>query len=852
MALFMGAAHPSDSVLWWQGFSRCCTGQATPLDPVVVFPSCVTPDVQEIFYAAEEKGVFDPLDDKVKAARTKGLKAKEADPLSGANEAAIQKEATKLLKAWFLSVFPTKNTPGAAASELSAMSQADLTTGVFIERFQLLCIRAGLTNDDGNVLDAQRHALLQKLHREVRENIEGVASISTFEEAKAAALAAEDKLRILLLTSPPAVNAIVPTKVYSGNGRQVARPGKAKEKHGHQASKHSKQPAAELGLCKFCFATGHSIDECHTRERIKKREAALKGDSGINALDSTLDGSVNDVCVSLFVDSGSQVTAMAESFRAKHPKLMAAVLSTPSCSLMSANKSQLKVIGETVVSIRIGNICKSQRVFVVESLSHDVIVGRDGIVNLGITIDGVSQSISVNGSSDDTCHPQRASSASIAVVAMNRTASSARGQFSSLGATAIRGNTNAPEPLSQTVAPAQSVDPLAVGFVPVSRHARDIGSSSERIEKVLALVTFGGITPDFNAGQLQRVRDLVAHYADVFHLPDEQLSTVRLPPIHIDTTTHPLPPMLCGPRRTTDEKEAVVEKEVAAGLKSGRYRWSSSHICSPVHVVTKDGPPGLPAKHRMTIDIARINPFIVQDPFPAPDISRIFTKIRNNIWRLTILDACNAFQQLLLDEASIYLTSFITHLGQLESTSVIFGMNVSPAVFNRAMATIFNGCPELIRYIDDMLDALPDFDTGIERLNKQLQTCRNFNLKLNPSKVKIFMESVEFLGQIVSANGIELAPKKVDDILRFRRIETKAEVQSFLGFCNAVGKYIPHLATALHPISERRRDGHDHGWTEEQERCLRWMEKQLRSPTVLHVWDRSLPLPDRSEIHRPY
>ena len=84
----------------------------------------------------------------------------------------------------------------------------------------------------------------------------------------------------------------------------------------------------------------------------------------------------------------------------------------------------------------------------------------------------------------------------------------------------------------------------------------------------------------------------------------------------------------------------------------------------------------------MLIDIGKVNEYIVQDPFTASDISRIFTQIRNKIWRLLVLDDANAFQQLRLAEGSRYLTSFITHLGQLESTSVIFGMNVSPAVFN--------------------------------------------------------------------------------------------------------------------------------------------------------------------------
>ena len=50
--------------------------------------------------------------------------------------------------------------------------------------------------------------------------------------------------------------------------------------------------------------------------------------------------------------------------------------------------------------------------------------------------------------------------------------------------------------------------------------------------------------------------------------------------------------------------------------------------------------------------------------------------------------------------------------------------------YSTAKATVFASCPELVRYIDDFLDAMPDFLTGIERLEWQLQTSSDYNFKL--------------------------------------------------------------------------------------------------------------------------
>ena len=67
-------------------------------------------------------------------------------------------------------------------------------------------------------------------------------------------------------------------------------------------------------------------------------------------------------------------------------------------------------------------------------------------------------------------------------------------------------------------------------------------------------------------------------------------------------------------------------------------------------------------------------------------------------------------------------------------------------------------------------------------------------LCLKPSKCEFFKKRVEYLGHIVSENGIETNPKKIKDIINWPLPNTVTQLRSFLGFCNYYRKFIQDYA----------------------------------------------------------
>mgnify|MGYP001554257834 CR=1 FL=1 len=65
---------------------------------------------------------------------------------------------------------------------------------------------------------------------------------------------------------------------------------------------------------------------------------------------------------------------------------------------------------------------------------------------------------------------------------------------------------------------------------------------------------------------------------------------------------------------------------------------------------------------------------------------------------------------------------------------------------------------DAIAYLDDVIALGTDLDSHIESLRRVLGRFREHNLKLKPQKCQLFQWKVEFLGKVVSPEGIAMDP----------------------------------------------------------------------------------------------
>ena len=64
-------------------------------------------------------------------------------------------------------------------------------------------------------------------------------------------------------------------------------------------------------------------------------------------------------------------------------------------------------------------------------------------------------------------------------------------------------------------------------------------------------------------------------------------------------------------------------------------------------------------------------------------------------------------------------------------------------------------------YLDDVIVYGKTLQECLERLETVLQRLRNYGLKLKTTKCHLFKKEVEYLGRIVSEQGVRTDPEKV-------------------------------------------------------------------------------------------
>ena len=123
-----------------------------------------------------------------------------------------------------------------------------------------------------------------------------------------------------------------------------------------------------------------------------------------------------------------------------------------------------------------------------------------------------------------------------------------------------------------------------------------------------------------------------------------------------------------------------------------------------------------------------------------------------------------------------------------EHTRMGMGLCNAPATFQRSMQLVLRGLTwtQVLVYLDDFVVLGKNFDGGLTNLQAALERFRQFTLKLKPNKCQLFQPEVEFLGKLVNANGISVAPANIEAIQRWPTPKSKKE----LGFLNYHRYYI--------------------------------------------------------------
>ena len=288
------------------------------------------------------------------------------------------------------------------------------------------------------------------------------------------------------------------------------------------------------------------------------------------------------------------------------------------------------------------------------------------------------------------------------------------------------------------------------------------------------------------------------------------------------------------PYRIPQAKLDQAKKEVEMMLELGVIEESNSPWSSPFIMVPK--PDGTT---RFCVNYKKVNRLSKFDAYPMPLMEEVIERIGPAKY-ITKLDLCKGYWQVPLTERSMQYTAFATPTGLYQFKYLPFGLHGAPATFQRMMDHLLRGKEEYAAaYMDDLVIFSNDWESHRIHLRDVLETLKQANLTVKPSKCRFGQTHVSYLGHIVGSGQVKPQKTKIEAIETWEKPKTKTDVKSFLGTTGYYRKFIPDYAETAAPLSDLTRKGNPNpvNWTPACEVAFKTLQEALCCEPVLRMPD---------------
>ena len=177
-----------------------------------------------------------------------------------------------------------------------------------------------------------------------------------------------------------------------------------------------------------------------------------------------------------------------------------------------------------------------------------------------------------------------------------------------------------------------------------------------------------------------------------------------------------------------------------------------------------------------------MNKRIKRYPFPLPNIQDLLLKLEGFQWA-TALDLNMGYYHIELTPNSKKMCTIVLPWGKYEYQKLPMGLCNSPDIFQENMSDLFRGFDYVREYIDDLLVTTNgSLEDHLQKLGTVSAKLKNAGLKVNANKSNFCQSEIEYLGYLITRNGIKPQPKKVEAIHNMAAPKTRQQLRSFPWF----------------------------------------------------------------------
>lgn len=288
-------------------------------------------------------------------------------------------------------------------------------------------------------------------------------------------------------------------------------------------------------------------------------------------------------------------------------------------------------------------------------------------------------------------------------------------------------------------------------------------------------------------------------------------------------------------QRENEEFHRQIDNLLHRGI-IGKAKGPTDFI-SPVLFVAK---PHNKQELRMCVDYRLLNKHSDRDYHGIPAVDDLQNQMAGSNY-ITALDLTSGFWALPVAEKDQHKTAFQGPDGEIYVWhKAPMGLANSPAAFQRFMAHVLQGIPNVSVYIDDITIYTKTWKEHLAILARVFRALREAGLKVKLSKCVWGAPECKVLGLIVNKLGKKPDPEKTQAIDQLPIPRNVTDLKSFLGATGYFHSHIPNYAAITDPLRRLLKKGVAFTWDSTCQDAFEELKRQLKSERCLRMpdWER--------------
>ncbi|KAK1685676.1 hypothetical protein QYE76_046524 [Lolium multiflorum] len=288
-----------------------------------------------------------------------------------------------------------------------------------------------------------------------------------------------------------------------------------------------------------------------------------------------------------------------------------------------------------------------------------------------------------------------------------------------------------------------------------------------------------------------------------------------------------------APYRTNPEETKEIQRQIQVLQDKGYIRESLSPCAVPIILVPKkDG------SSRMCTDCRSINNITIRYRHPIPRLDDMLDELSGSIM-FSKVDLRSGYHQIRMQLGDEWKTAFKTKFGLYEWLVMPFGLTNAPSTFMRLMNEVLRAFIGrfVVVYFDDILIYSKSLEEHLDHLRVVFNALRDARLYGNLEKCTFCTNRVAFLGYVVTAQGIEVDPAKIEAIENWPQPKTVTQVRSFLGLAGFYRRFVKDFGSIAAPLNELTKKDVPFVWGDAQQDAFMILKDKLTHAPLLQLPD---------------